>query len=457
MTENSRKIWTKLEENIGRCILFRDAALKEVLGNETFTLQFATLSVPEKVETFLDNAEGISIIRSERGYYVFSLEGARVEVHCFDAEQGFESSYEKMFSRPLRCENLGLNIMGQFNKNIDAYNDIEARELHLASGESKITEFLVPKIVRYVLNFGFVIGEDILEYASQNKIFESKDMRVRFLSALSDNIKKTNCTWGRVAEALKFIAEILPSPDFTQYTASLDDMEKDDKFVRNYLYNLFIILDMTGQELHKVIPKESTLEFFDSLAINIGACLGEYKTYIEIKNKYGDEFLELLMDVQESVAKSLHLDYQRVSDDTFDMGEMFFKDDRFWCSLEEMSAPKKEEVTVAPAPQVQEETMDVSKGNFAGWTKDEFDKEMYSEEGDTETVSTDKVYLDDEVETESVDTGIDMSALDSYETDSEKEEGAEQPRQKNEPPKQNDTIMNSQRGHESKVLNSGGV
>ena len=457
MTENSRKIWTKLEENIGRCILFRDAALKEVLGNETFTLQFATLSVPEKVETFLDNAEGISIIRSERGYYVFSLEGARVEVHCFDAEQGFESSYEKMFSRPLRCENLGLNIMGQFNKNIDAYNDIEARELHLASGGSKITEFLVPKIVRYVLNFGFVIGEDILEYASQNKIFESKDMRVRFLSALSDNIKKTNCTWGRVAEALKFIAEILPSPDFTQYTASLDDMEKDDKFVRNYLYNLFIILDMTGQELHKVIPKESTLEFFDSLAINIGACLGEYKTYIEIKNKYGDEFLELLMDVQESVAKSLHLDYQRVSDDTFDMGEMFFKDDRFWCSLEEMSAPKKDEVTVAAAPQVQEETMDVSKGNFAGWTKDEFDKEMYSEEGDTETVSTDKVYLDDEVETESMDTGIDMSALDSYETDAEKEEDVEPHRQKNEPPKQNDTIMNSQRGHESKVLNSGGV
>lgn len=457
MTENSRKIWTKLEENIGRCILFRDAALKEVLGNETFTLQFATLSVPEKVETFLDNAEGISIIRRERGYYVFSWEGARVEIHCFDAEQGFESSYEKMFSRPLRCENLGINIMGQFNKNIDAYNDIEARELHLASGESKITEFLVPKIVRYVLNFGFVIGEDILEYASQNKIFESKDMRVRFLSALSDNIKKTNCTWGRVAEALKFIAEILPSPDFTQYTASLDDIEKDDKFVRNYLYNLFIILDMTGQELHKVIPKESTLEYFDSLAINIGACLGEYKTYIEIKNNYGDEFLELLMDVQESVAKSLHLDYQRVSDDTFDMGEMFFKDDRFWCSLEEMSAPKKEEVTVAPAPQVQEETMDVSKGNFAGWTKDEFDKEMYSEEGDTEAVSTDKVYLDDEVETESVDTGIDMSALDSYETDAEKEEGVEPPRQKNEPPKQNDSIMNSQRGHESKVLNSGGV
>ena len=57
MTETSKKIWAKLEENIGRCILFRDAALKEVLGNDTFMLQFATLSVPEKVEVFLDNAE----------------------------------------------------------------------------------------------------------------------------------------------------------------------------------------------------------------------------------------------------------------------------------------------------------------------------------------------------------------------------------------------------------------
>lgn len=456
MTETSKKIWTKLEENIGRCILFRDAALKEVLGNDTFMLQFATLSVPEKVEAFLDNAEEVSIIRREKNYYVFSWEGARVEIYCFDAESGFESSYEKMFSRPLRCENLGINIMGQYNRNVDAYNDIVAKELHFASGEAKITEFLVSKIVRYVLNFGFTIGEDILENASQNKIFDSKAMRVRFLSALSDNIKKTTCTWDRVAEALKFIAELLPSPDFIQYTTALGDMGKDDKFVRNYLYNLFIILDMTGQELHKIIPKESTLEYFDSLAINIGACLGEYKTYIEIKNKYGDEFLELLMDVQESVAKSLHLDYQRVSDETFDMGEIFFKDDRFWCSLEEMNAPK-EETAIAPASQVQEESMDVSKGNFVGWTKDEFDKEMYSEEGEADAVGADKVYLDDEVETESVDTGIDMSALDSYETDVKDEEGDEPPRQNNEPPKQNDSIMNSQRGHESTVLNSGGV
>lgn len=453
MIETSKRIWEMLEENIGRCILFRDAAIKEVLGNDSFTLQFSTLSVPERVETFLDNTEGVSIIRKETGNYIFSWEGARIEVHCFDAEPGFESSYEKMFNRSLRCENLGINIMGQFNKNIEAYNDIVAKELHLASSEAKITEFLVSKIVRYVLNSGFAIGEDILEYAAQNKIFENKVMRTRYLSALADNIKKPTCTWQRVGEALKFIEMILPSPDFIQYTNNLSEENKEERFVRNYLYNLFIFLDMTGQELHRVIPKEPTLEFFDSLAINFDACLGEYKTYSEIKNKYGEEFLELLMDVQESVAMSLGLEYKRVSDETFDMGELFFKDERFWCSIEDLKKPNITEETVTEPPE-QEETMDVSKGNFAGWTNDKFNKEMYAEEGEP---SEDKVYIDDEVEGEKVDTGIDMSALDAYESDSNDEERVDAPKEKIEPPKQNNEIMNSQRGHESTVLNSGGV
>ena len=117
MIEISKKIWETLEENIGRCILFRDAAMKEMLGKENYTLQFATLSVPERVEEFLDSAEGVVVARKETGYYSFSLDNVRVELQCFDASAGFEESYDKMFDRPLRCENLGININGQFNKN----------------------------------------------------------------------------------------------------------------------------------------------------------------------------------------------------------------------------------------------------------------------------------------------------------------------------------------------------
>ena len=89
MLESNKKIWEKLEENIGHCILFRDAALKEILGEESFTLQFATLTVPEKVEAFLEGNENIKIIRNETCNYLFAMDGTRIEIHCFDSKFGF--------------------------------------------------------------------------------------------------------------------------------------------------------------------------------------------------------------------------------------------------------------------------------------------------------------------------------------------------------------------------------
>ena len=92
MFESNKKIWEKLEENIGHCILFRDAALKEILGEESFTLQFATLTVPEKVEAFLEGNENIKIIRNETCNYLFAMDGTRIEIHCFDSKFGFDLS-----------------------------------------------------------------------------------------------------------------------------------------------------------------------------------------------------------------------------------------------------------------------------------------------------------------------------------------------------------------------------
>lgn len=454
MIERNRKIWEKLEESIGRCILFKDAAMKEVLGEDSFTLQFATLSVPERVEAFLESAEGIKIIRNEVGSYIFALDGTRVEIHCFNADEGFEKSYEKMFNRIFRCENLGINILGRYNRNMAAYNDVVAKELHFTIVDAKLTEFLVGKLVRYILNNGFSVGDDILKYIKNNRVFENKAMRNRFLGAFADSVRKNRCTWERAAKALMLIEDLLPSSDFIQYTAKLDESVKTDKFIRNYLYGLFIALDITGQELHKIIPNESTIEYFDSLAINAYACLGEYKVYIEIKNNYGEEFLELLMDVQESIAMSLGIEYVRVSDETFDMGELFLKDERFWCSLEEMKKTEVIEEKKIP-PEVPEETLDASKGNAAGWIADKYNKDMYS---DVTESTEDKIYIDDEVEQETFDTGIDTSALDAYENETVDGENDETtPAATVQHPKLNEGIMNSQRGHESKVLNSGGI
>ena len=256
-----------------------------------------------------------------------------------------------------------------------------------------------------------------------------------------------------IGAVLKLIEGILPSADFIQYTASLNEEVKNDKFIRNYLYNLFISLDMNAQELQKIMPNEPTLEYFDSLAINASACLGRYDIYLEIKDKYGDEFLELLMDVQECIAMSLGMEYTRVTEETFDMGAMFFKDERFWCSSEEIknSTDVAEERVVS---QQKDEMIDVSKGNVTTWTNDQYLEEMYSDESENDE---EKHYLDDDDVEEKNDTGLNMSEIDSYEGEELLDDKGEASSKSPAIVAHDDEIMNSQRGHESKVLNSGGM
>ena len=453
MTEANKKIWGYLEENLGRCILYKEAVMKEVLGEETLSLQFATLSIPEKVEAFLEGNE-IKFLRKENGTYTFQIEGRRIELRCYDTKLGLEKVYEIMFSRPLRCENFGINIMGQFNKNIDAYKDLLARELHLASADINLNDFPLAKIMRYVMNEDYTVGDDILNYIKNNNVFEGKLMLTRFLGIFADYVRKNKCSWKSTAEALKLIDGKLPSKDFIKYTVGLKEEVKNDKFIRNYLYNLFIALDMNSQDLQKVIPNDPTLQYFDSLTVNAFASLRKYDVYMTIKKDYGEEFLEILMDVQESIAMSFGEKYERVSEESFDMGERFFKDERFWSPFEEIvdssATPEKTESSTE-----EEELLDVGEGTVTNWTSDEFVEENYSEKNE---VQQKKKYLDDEEPESEAESGLNIAGMDSYEednlTDDKDESKCVTP---SETSVHNEEIMNSQRGHESKVLNSGGV
>ena len=105
------------------------------------------------------------------------------------------------------------------------------------------------------------------------------------------------------------------------------------------------------------------------------------------------------------------MEYTRVTEETFDMGAMFFKDERFWCSSEEIknSTDVAEERVVS---QQKDEMIDVSKGNVTTWTNDQYLEEMYSDESGNDE---EKHYLDDDDVEEKTDTGLNMSEIDSYE------------------------------------------
>lgn len=135
---------------------------------------------------------------------------------------------------------------------------------------------------------GFTIGDDIMTYIETNQIFRNKVMRNKFFVAFVDCVRKNKCSWERIAEALKLIKDDFQDATFIQYTMGLDEENKNDRFIRNYLYNLFITLNVTGQELQRIMPNEPTLEYFDSLAINVGACLERYLSLCGVYFRFPD-------------------------------------------------------------------------------------------------------------------------------------------------------------------------
>ncbi len=446
-----KEIWETLEKGIGRCFLYREAAIKETLGHSVYVLQFATFAHPAKIEEFLKNKVGEVKVESkdEKSYHLI-FDSTRVIITCYETEEDIEVASKKILGQVLRCDNMSINSFGEFNRNTDGYYDIKNRELHFVDEKFVFSNALITRMLNLILQFDFTIGEDVISYIKNNRVFESADFRTVFCSVIASTLRRRKCQWVNIVEALKLVESFVDSPEkFIGYTAQLKHKENDDRFIRTYLYHLAIVLGLSAKNIESFMQNESTLQYFDSVATHIEDSLNDYNVYSKIKKQYGVEFLELLMDVQESVLNSMGLEYQRVSDETFDIGEMLVKDKRFWCSAEEFNASTEE------THEKNSDAMDASKGNAGVWLDDKFNKKNYADEEAVEG----KVYVDDDVEEEVEDSGIDTSAIDSYETGAapkvENRDNATPV--KEEPKRENNEVMNSQRGHESKVLDGGGM
>lgn len=350
-----------------------------------------------------------------------------------------------MFRHLLRCESSGMDIDGRYINNPEALSDIKNKELHLSGGDALLNESIVSKIVKYILNFGYTIGDDIISAVNSQQIFDKDSYKVKFCEALSSVLKKGKTEWSSVSEALRLIECILPKGTrIMEHTKKITASMQDPKFIRNYLYSIFVVMEITAKQLQSIMPEEPTLQYFDSICLNIDVQLKNYDVYKEIKEKYGDEFLILLMDIQETLSNNEECEYVRVSEETFDIGEMLLKDKSFWWS--EASGD------VSDNNISNEHTeLDPSKGNASLWLKDDYTEEIY------EDSSNDKVYLDDEPLENTSNGGIDIQAMDEYENVQVTEEAPIITKGNAINKSSGNGIMNPVRGHKSNVLNTGGT
>ena len=282
MTENYKKIWKELEKNVGRCFFFKEGVVKDISGYATYTLTLATFSVPDRVKTYIET-NNFKKVSSTDNRFTFVKDGVRVEITCIKPEENIQQSYNKMFRHLLRCESSGMDIEGRYINNPEALSDIKNKELHLSGGEAVLNESIVSKIVKYVLYFGYTIGDDIISAVNSQRIFEKDSYKVKFCEALSSVLQKGKTDWISVSEALHLIECILPEGTrIIKHTEKITISMTDTKFIRNYLYSIFVVMEVTAKQLQSIMPEEPTLQYFDSICLNIDVQLKKYDVYKEI-------------------------------------------------------------------------------------------------------------------------------------------------------------------------------
>lgn len=501
MNSTAKSVWEKLEKNVGKCCLYKVGAVNELSGKNNFTLTLATMARPAEIENYVANSQGYNKTDNR---YRFNMDGVNVDLTTyFDYSNMNDRNNEVnniMFHHLFRCESIGISFNGAIAHFYDGIYDIEHKELHFTDETPKLNEGFVSKSVKYAMNCGYTIGDDIIKVVDDKQIFQNPSFCVPFIETLFNILTKGYNDGSNIAKAVSLLGSIIRMSSIAKTASSYYPKFKDKSFAVYYIFYLACLLDLNAKELQKALPQEPMVKYYDSIFVNHDQVLHNYETYMNIKEKYGLEFIEILSDFQEVVATVEGLgEYVRVNEDEFDLMQIFYNDERFWMpqdkALEKAKKffQKKEPEAIVPKepPKTKQEItpeLDISKGKASSWLGDSFKEEDYADdaehndsevleehqndlntdESEVEVYMTDsepgkrtRLYLDDErADDKKTESGIDTNAFSSYEKPTEEESavsGSFIADDHSEPvPKKESSVMNHSRGHGSSVLMNGG-
>ena len=319
---------------------------------------------------------------------------------------------------------------------------------------------------------------------ADDKMLEKMGYRKKFCEMLALAMEGDTVNWKNIARLVSVAEPVLPPKSkIVASTAALDDTAPDAPARRDFMWVIFSLVGAPGKDLTGVLAKEPMRNFYDALRTNLQAKLADYAVYRRLKNSYGAEFLELLMDVKEKWMQLEGLQYKRVTESDFDFMTAFISDADYWTDVKEAelnpAAPKAEqnaEDTQVPSAVETKLNIDISKVNASNWLTEHYNSEDYEEideaegsiadtyipedddnithnpfagseeELDDEPVQKKEVCIDDEQPEDSGFSGLNVNEIVSYE-----KELAEM----SEVQPEHDDIVNHTRGHKSALLGGG--
>ncbi len=469
MTEKFKSVWEKVEKGIGVCCLHKKAAFNEAYGKELQQLSLVTSALPSVIEEFAKN--GFQKIND--GRYRFEFDGIVVEIQSISNAKDISELQQRSFKQTLTVDSVGFSRDGKINDGFGGMQDIKDKVIRLTDENTSFTEGALSRVMYLATEEGFTVHPSVMDRIVKGNILGKFGHRKRLFELLTAKVNKPSVEWKKISALLQIAPNYLKDSYIVDYTAKLPS-DVDADFKRNYLFLIFALLNATSSEIGGFFKGDNHIDYFDSMCSKLNTTISGYMEFMEIKNNYGQEFLDVLFDVQEILMASKGIPFKRLCERDFDLMAALVGDENYWSTpKEELPIEEDEEPITEQQDSMEiEGTLNVSKA-----ISTEFDEGLYDDP--TEGPANDDYVLDNE-ENQAIPSvqkkevciddeeysvpagyeGFNVVGMEHYENEhpSAQSNSSRTENKVSTSASNSDSsgVMNHTRGHSSKILRNGG-
>ena len=477
MQEKVMKVWEEIENAIGTCCLHKKAAYFEVSGKKVQQLTMVTSAPVSAIRNFIGERE---VEEKQKNRFLFTHEGVQVDLTTYCDIEDVDEIYRRSFRQLLSVDSIGVRRDGMVTSLYNGVDDVHNKILRLTDENAEISEGLYRRMLMLYASEGYSFDGNLRIRLEHEQLFAKEGYRKKFCEIFVANVLAERPDWKRVARMLEIPGCALShKPSFGSYIEKITEADKKHK--RTLIFLIMALLKITSKELHSLMQDVPEVDYYDSLCTYLTTRVDNCDTFRKLRDRYGDDFLDLLYDLQELWVKDIEgKPFRRYTERDFDKMGLVASDENLWFNrnnpvkitrpVVEEKPTGKGEVRGIPSNDVEDPIEmvgipDYSKIMGPGYTEEDFSEEEEPTEGPVvddyvmpspnpeETVgsSTDELdVLPASVEGKS-SVGFDAAGLDQYENGGFGNRGAQMIRK--EPVIRGGGAYRPGREHKSSMIN----
>ncbi len=460
MTDKFRQAWAEIEEAIGGCALHKKAAANEIMGEPLQQLTLVTTAPMSVIDAFIGKRK---VEKSQANRYQFSHNGVRIDLTTFCDIEDLDELHAKSFRHTLSIESIGISRDGRISDTYGGVSDLHNRVVRVTNEKAVVSETTFRRILQLVLQ-GYTLDASVHKRFESGGYFGKESYRKKYCEELLSALNSESVDWKNIAALLDALGSVLDNrKTIVKYTENIKN--NTPEFKRTFAFLIFAFIKVTGKELLAVMKNDKQANMFDSLCVNLSNPIESHADYRQRKEKYGEEFLEVLFDMQELWMTIEGIPYKRPSERDFDRMALLMADDRFWSTtagkvheevVDEAGDSDEEEYALHGSLDFNHATGDYHSEDYEDETEgivvDDYEPAEEREIRESQNSDTSLLdILDEEDESSSVKSGLNCDALDDMEAQIR---GASSPPAPTQRTPKGEGFFSRPREHRSKVLNT---